>query len=381
MRILLNATSEELVRLGGDFTLYQDWLRLNGEGLVFQLVPPHPIRRWHVPVRKGIEKLCRAWQPAHLRHRLFLASRFLYVPRKAVGGVDLLFSHIAFPWPPSDVEVPVVWSSQGISPSIYYERYNRGQWNVEDVAFVYRILGPRGDALVISTEACARNVVEWCPELVGKVYVVHAPVFVDTDAQLTKPSMRDGMIRLLFLGVDAVRKGLPEVVEAFRILQGKYHHLHLDIVSRPSAKLREKIEVLSGVSLHLSSPKVDVKALMDRADIFVLPTYADTYALAAVEAMAHKCAIVISDLEPLPEVAPDGEVGFNVPAGDVGALVEKIEALIKNDTLLRQMQENAYHLYLQRHHPDVVASKLRWVFEQAIQRRAEGRAATEKELP
>lgn len=83
--------------------------------------------------------------------------------------------------------------------------------------------------------------------------------------------------------------------------------------------------------------------------------------------MAHRCAVVISDVEPLPEVVPEGVAGFTVPTGDVEALVRKLEALIEDQGLLRRMQERAYEAYLQRHHPDVVAKRLREVFEQVLQ--------------
>jgi glycosyltransferase involved in cell wall biosynthesis len=140
--------------------------------------------------------------------------------------------------------------------------------------------------------------------------------------------------------------------------------LELDVVSRPSAELQARIGGLSGVRLHLSSFDVDVKPLMARADVFVLPTHADTYALAAVEAMAHGCAVIISDLEPLPEVIPDGEVGFVVSADDVGALAAKLDVLATQLDVLRTLQANARSKYRTCHAPDAVRGRLAAVFEQ-----------------
>jgi glycosyltransferase involved in cell wall biosynthesis len=361
MRVLLNATTDELLRLGGDFTHYQDWRKLREEGLEFEFLAAAGLRRRSTFLRKGFEKLCRTWQPPSVRRQLLLASRFLYVPRVALEGVDLIFSHVLFPWT-AGARVPIVWNSQGISPALYYERYNRGQWTVEDVAFVYHALGQRADALVIFTHACARNVLEWCPELAGKVHVVPAPIFVPSREFPEKPSRKDGQLRLLFVGVDAERKGLPEVVDAFQWLRRKYGNLLLDIVSRPSEKLQRKVAALQGATLHISSPDVDIPSLMARADMFVLPTRADTYALAAVEAMAYACAIILSDLEPLPEVAPENEVGFIVPPGNIGALVDKLEVLITCEDLLRQFQAGAWQRYLSYHTPEVVAKRLKEVF-------------------
>jgi glycosyltransferase involved in cell wall biosynthesis len=368
MRILLNSTRDEMQQLGGDFTHCRDWLGLNdtaGAGFRFDTVDRAGVRGAGVFLRKGVEKACRTWQPEALRRRLLLLSRYLYVPQGSLRDADLIFSHLLFPLVAGRREVPIVWNSQGISPTVYYERYNGGQWTAEDVAFIYRVLGRSARVLTISTEACALNLLRWCPELAGKIHVVPAPVFVAGGAGRPKPSERDGVIRLLFVGVDALRKGLPELVEAFRTLRTSHSNLRLDIVSRPPDRLRNQIDQIPGARLHLSSERTDVKAMMADADVLVLPTHADTYALAAVEALAHGCAVIISDLEPLPEVVPEGRVGFNVPVGDSEMLTRRMEALLGNHDLLRQMQDNAHGLYLERHHPGVVAGMLRSAFEHA----------------
>ncbi|MFH1314610.1 MAG: glycosyltransferase family 4 protein [Candidatus Eisenbacteria bacterium] len=368
MRILLNSTRDEMHSLGGDFTHCRDWLRLNDMddvGFRFEPVERAGVRDLGVFLRKGIEKACRTWQPATLRRRLLLLSRYLYVPHKSVEDADLIFSHLLFPLIPGQSDIPIVWNSQGISPTAYYERYNGGQWTTEDVAFIYSALSKTARVLTIATEACALNLLRWCPELAGKIHVVPAPVFVENGAGRAKPSERDGEIRLLFVGVDAVRKGLVEVIEALKTVRTRHRNLRLDIVSDPPARLRDEIERIPEARLHISSEDINVRGMMAEADIFLIPTHADTYALAAVEALAHRCAVIISDLEPLPEVVPDGRVGFNVPVGDSETLTRKLESLLGDDDLLRRMQDNAYDLYLERHHPNAVAERLRSAFEHA----------------
>ena len=159
-------------------------------------------------------------------------------------------------------------------------------------------------------------------------------------------------------------------MEAYRLVRARLEGIRLDIVSRPPTDLKRKIGELKDAQLLISSPGIDIRALMDQADIFVLPTRADTYALAAVEAMAHGCAVILSDLEPLPEVAPDGETGFVVPVGDAPALAARLEELVSNRELLRAFQQNARCRYTRLHAPEVVAARLKGVFEQVLRRRS-----------
>jgi len=82
--------------------------------------------------------------------------------------------------------------------------------------------------------------------------------------------------------------------------------------------------------------------------------------------MAYGCAVIISGLEPLPEVIPDGEVGFAVPCGDVPSLANRMELLVSQRNLLRQFQAHARSRYGEYHAPEVVAKQLARVFEQVF---------------
>lgn len=372
LSVLLNATPEEVRSVGGDYTLYRNWLRLTTEDLHFRLVPPAWLRRHHLLARTVVEKLCYRWQPDALRRFLLIASRIISIPADAVGEADVILSHILFPWITRRPRPPVIWSTQGLSPAIYYERYSGRRWTVADVIALFRVLGREADALLISAETCARNLLAECPEFEEKVFCAPAPVFLDGKEPGDKPSRGDGVIRLLFVGVNARLKGLPEVIEAYRVIRRDYPRLQLDVVSRPPLELRKKIEALPGTRLWPPLAHADVMALMAQADIFVLPTYADTYALSAVEAMAHGCAIIISDLDPLPEICPPEEVGFTVRAGDITALAQTMKALVAHADRLRQFQSGARRRYERIHHPTVVAERLRAVVEKVSAGRKAG---------
>ncbi|MCS6817904.1 MAG: glycosyltransferase family 4 protein [Blastocatellia bacterium] len=366
LRVLLNATPEELRGRGGDIKFYQNWLRLSDERLVFRMLPSSWRRRTQAFLRKACDKLARPWEPTGARRLLLLMARLLYLPRSVASQADLVLSHICFPFP--HPRVPVIWSSQGIAPAAYYER--RGQWPLEDVIFLYRVLGPRAQAVLIATESGAQTLLRWCPELEGKVHVVPVPVFVPSTIPEMKPSQRDGIIRLLFVGLDPVLKGLPELLRAYGELRRKYSSLRLDVVTRVLGRKTWRRFLGTdvppeawGIRIHPPLSHERIFELMREADLFVSPTHADTYGIAPVEAMAHRCAIVISNFDPMPELFPDAEVGFLIAPEDVRGLIERLEALITNLDLLRRFQENARQRYLAVHDPAKIRDQLARIFE------------------
>jgi len=70
--------------------------------------------------------------------------------------------------------------------------------------------------------------------------------------------------------------------------------------------------------------------------------------LVALEAMASGTPVVASDVGGLPEVVEHGVTGFLVPPGDVGALRERLDQLLRDPLLAQRMGNNARDLVLER---------------------------------
>jgi glycosyltransferase involved in cell wall biosynthesis len=359
VRLLLNAAESEVASLGGDFTYYRGLQALSSDDLRLTMLPDSRAREAQMFRRRLAGAMCRSWLPAPLRRNLLVRSRSMPIGRTEAQGADAILSHIWFPFQRQNQGTPVIWSSQGISPGRYYEYANRGRFNVEDVVYLYSVLGRAASALLVWTEAGAKRLVDACPFLAAKVEVIPALVAGAEDDVPEKPSLQDGVIRLLFIGADAERKGLRDALSSFDSARRSAHSATFTVVSRPSAELVAQLGSTPNVGFIPSSSSVDVMRLMTESDILVLPTRADTYALTAVEAMARGCAVLISDLEPLPEVVPDGQVGFVVPIGDVNLLARHMKDLMVNNSLLRTMQGEARRLYLGRHSPAAFQARLK----------------------
>lgn len=357
--IALNVTEREVGHIGGDYTYYRDLLKLDPGELTFALLRASGRRTADSLKRLVAEKSCSGSLPPAIRRRLLISSRRANVFAANLRDLDadLVFSHIWFPVVRLGRHVPVLWSTQGISPPAYYEE-SGDKVEYDDVVELYRALGSRSDALVIWTESGARRLVHSLPWLEDKVHVLH-PVISDTHPSLApKPSISDRIVRLLFVGVDAERKGLAEVLSAYVSVRDSSTSMTLTVVARPPSHLVELMRAKPDIRFLPSGPGVDVKQLMAESDIFLLPTHADTYAHASVEAMAHGCAVLISDLDPLPEVVPDGRVGFVVPVGDAVTLAERLRTLVEHSALLRSMQQSARDLYLKRNSPSAFVAGL-----------------------
>jgi glycosyltransferase involved in cell wall biosynthesis len=84
-----------------------------------------------------------------------------------------------------------------------------------------------------------------------------------------------------------------------------------------------------------------VADLMRQADIFVLPTLEDSFALVLFEAMATALPVVTTTNAGASELIEDGQDGLIVPSGDAAALAEAIRRLVEQPELRARLGEAA----------------------------------------
>ena len=172
---------------------------------------------------------------------------------------------------------------------------------------------------------------EWAAQSVIEDYgadpkrVTILPPGVDTQhwhPVLPEQKPNDGITRLLFTGGNFERKGGDLLVRWAKETRRKNWELHLVTLDR--------VEAPPGVVVHnnLSSNAGELVQLAQRADIFVLPTLADCFSIASLEAMAAGLPVITTRMGGIPDIVQEGETGFLLPVGDYEALCYHIDLLL-----------------------------------------------------
>jgi glycosyltransferase involved in cell wall biosynthesis len=81
----------------------------------------------------------------------------------------------------------------------------------------------------------------------------------------------------------------------------------------------------------------DVPRLLAGADLFVLPSLDDAFPTVLLEAMAAELPVVATHVGGIPEIVDSADVGVLVPPGDVAALADAIEALLRDEERRRRI--------------------------------------------
>lgn len=144
-------------------------------------------------------------------------------------------------------------------------------------------------------------------------------------------------LRVLFLGQVNIRKGIPYLIEAARLMKGT--PVQFDIVGPISIADQFVVSAPSNVRFHGSVTRDKVQNFYSQADVFVLPTISDGFALTQLEAMSHGLPVITTPN--CGDVVTDGVDGFLVPARNAAALAEALLKLAEDPERLQAMQESA----------------------------------------
>lgn len=143
--------------------------------------------------------------------------------------------------------------------------------------------------------------------------------------------------RILFVGGISPRKGVHYLLEAVRQLN---IDIELQLIGTISPGTEPILDRYSGYFNYIGPvPHRMLAYYYNNADVFVLPSLMDSFALVIYESMA--CGLPVIMTENCGAEIRDGVDGFRIPIRDVQALKDKILLLYEDKGLREQMSINA----------------------------------------
>ncbi len=156
----------------------------------------------------------------------------------------------------------------------------------------------------------------------------------------------EGKTILLFLSLITRRKGVHDLVKIVENVVEKHPEAFFLFAGRPgdfSDELDAFIENCNFPDniIYLKNVTDELKfTLVKHCHIFLLPTYGEGLPISILEAMVSKKPVITTPIAAIPEVVEDNVNGLFVEPGDQVALKEKINFLLDNPDLSKEMGEN-----------------------------------------
>lgn len=314
------------------FTGYPRW-KLAGENLPLDRVDTFP---W---LMTPLMAAARWWGPAAAEGRLrrMVASTFDRHVCRNLPGCDVLLVGSGRGLMAGRAAqlrgIPYI-CDRGCSHIAYQDRILReeyARWRVPypgiDPWFVERETAEyeQADAITVPSEFALRSFLnEGVPA--EKMRKVPYGVSLDRFRKVATPDPES--FDVLFVGSVSIRKGVPDLLDAFARI--RHPRKSLTFVGGMSPEIRRLLDRHSPppeVRFLGHWPQVRLREIMSRSHVMVLPSIDEGFGMVQAQAMACGCPVIASEHTGAADLFTDGAEGFVVPIRSPETLAERLQEL------------------------------------------------------
>jgi glycosyltransferase involved in cell wall biosynthesis len=194
------------------------------------------------------------------------------------------------------------------------------------------------------------------------------PVFYKPYLQAHMNSFTFGVAKNLapYTGIDTIIKAFGFVVK-----KNPGMSVRLVIAGNGSEKLKLK-ELVQSLNLN---DQVEFAGTIQyekmphfysRLSAYINVPHRESFGVAVLEAMSSALPVIVSNIGGLPEIVHDGETGFLVPPRNPKLLATKMEQLLLNHDLCRQLGQNGRNFVKKRYNWETCVDRLEQVYSRTL---------------
>ena len=138
-------------------------------------------------------------------------------------------------------------------------------------------------------------------------------------------------VKLIYAGRIDRNKNIPTTQKAMQILRERGYDITLTVVGKVAdKKVYERIKSDPYTECLPAQPKEKLLELYRKHDLFVMPSFTESFGLVYAEALSQGLPVIYSKGQGFDNQFPEGVVGYHVSAYDAEDVADGIERVIKN---------------------------------------------------
>jgi len=170
--------------------------------------------------------------------------------------------------------------------------------------------------------------------------------------------MMGDKIRLLTMGYHNFEKGFETTLEAYKLLKRRKRKVHLTVIGYVDSKYSDLVTADESIT-HYEFVDEDLKRkIMSESDIFILPSIAESFGIASVEANSCGLPVIGAYCSGSSSVIKNGVNGFLISFGDYQSGVLFIEQLADNKSLYKTMSRASLKI-AEKFSPEMFEEKMK----------------------
>ncbi len=287
------------------------------------------------------------WLTSHRDGNAFL--KLVYIVRALLLGLLLIpfygIIHIHFSEPPSAIRkmlfliISKLYRKKVI---VHFHSFSVDTTIKGKYAWVYRYLFLHADAAIVLSNYW-KQVVDEEYHLGEKIKVIYNPC---TTTKYKTHYKKENSI--LYAGTLNHRKGYADLIRAFSKIA--MNHPEWKVVLAGNGEIEEGKRLAKELSVDsqvqflgwVNGEQKD--AAYQSASIFCLPSYAEGFPMAVLDAWAYGLPVITTPVGGIPDIAEDGENLLLFNPGDINKLSGCLEALINSGVMRETLSKASLHL-------------------------------------
>lgn len=200
------------------------------------------------------------------------------------------------------------------------------------------------------------------------VKVLENAVALDEVLERKKEAAEENLKTILFLGRLHESKGLPEIVEACRVLRDENFRVRCFGAGEMRDFFTAEMSRILGENFYYGGVASGAEKWKQfaQSDIFLLPSrYGEGLPMAMLEAMAAGCVVVAADVASIRAVVRSGENGFLVEPYNAAQVAERLKFLLSDKADWKLLRENARRTIEEKFAIDDYMKKLERIYLEA----------------
>ena len=226
-----------------------------------------------------------------------------------------------------------------------------GKSRVENA--LWRFVLRSATAIVTPSQALAAAVRKFAGEAGRRVHVIPngldvSSFLINVSRESVLPAALQNREFILSVATWELQKGLDILVRAFSDLRRTNADIALVLVGRAGdaeSQLRvlaAELGVANDVFFVEGVPHSQIGLYLQQAKAFCLPSRAEAFGIAILEAGAYRLPVVASRVGGIPEIIVDEETGLLTPPDDVAALVAALGRVLNDAELADSLGKRLY---------------------------------------
>ena len=226
---------------------------------------------------------------------------------------------------------------------------------------IYKYLFNKADVVIVLSNLWKQYVNDVF-HLGNKVKVVYNPCTTEvTNKQYPKKN------QILYAGTVNARKGYADMIKAFATIAKKYPEWEIVFAGNGEIEqgknLAKKLDI-EKQTIFLGWINGDIKdKAFKEATIFCLPSYAEGFPMAVLDAWAYGLPVITTPVGGIPDIAIDGKNLLLFNSGNIKMLAHQIEKIITESTLRENISKESIKLAQTTFNIDTINRQIGEIYE------------------